>query len=314
MFTPLWPRKAENRTDDPFVSARWNAREPEPEKRGVSNEIGVNHGASTKKRTSTPRRYGIPVIISILLAVLAGLAICPSANGCAGTIGCPGIHSITSIIFPNSILPRYPGDVRIQDTLLRLAGIVPLRDYALEADGGSVDDALTTPRNTWEFSKTYPIEAIRESLRVGDCWSIGAPMGQIGLSLAMPIRPRRVTIDHLHYLTAAKVGEAPKSMSLWGVVDGIRNMEIVESLKAARNIGLNDTAGPSIGGRHTYIRLTAFDYVIPSDFATQTFPVFDHIMESDLDVGVVVLEITENYGAETTCLYRVRVHGDPQEL
>ena len=190
-----------------------------------------------------------------------------------------------------------------------LGGVIQLRDFALEADGGSIDYSVTTGGRVWSFGSMAPEVAIQEPFRVGQCWKVVGSTAQLGLSLAEPIYPTNVTIKHIPHYSAADIGQAPQNITLWGVVEGAANIRIVEQLQNDGVISASDLVGPSIRGEYHYIRIADFRYTVPSDFHLQTFEVSHHILTSMLKFGIIVVEVHSNWGSVSTCVYRVMIHG-----
>ena len=62
--------------------------------------------------------------------------------------------------------------------------------------------------------------------------------------------------------------------------------------------------------RSPYLPLAVIEYDIYRDDPTQSFEVFEVVRSTEAYFRVVVLEIVANWGAASTCLYRVRVHGN----
>ncbi|KAI0083224.1 hypothetical protein BDY19DRAFT_900599 [Irpex rosettiformis] len=197
---------------------------------------------------------------------------------------------------------------RVQEILQ--AAAITRRDFALKTNGGVIACSFTTNCPFWPFSLWTPTLslAITESDRTGDCWLVHAQHAQIGVVLSQPVYPTHVTIDHA-LNQVADVNEAPRSMILWGLVDGESNWARFKSLDI---IATGDGISTSPLSRQTqkFVPLASFVYDV-SRSPSQTFAVFDHIRLSRMDFTTVVLEIRNNWGSEKTCLYRMRIHGEP---
>ncbi|KAI0340553.1 hypothetical protein BDW22DRAFT_1408443 [Trametopsis cervina] len=179
------------------------------------------------------------------------------------------------------------------------------RDFALEADGGMVECSLTTgcfPWSTYGWGSS-PTRAITEDVRIGQCWLVHSPHARLGVVLAEPIYPTHVTIDHVPRQLAADIGEAPHAMTLWGVVDGQENLSRYTAMSLNAEL-----EGASTMKQYFVIPLASFEYDITRS-PSQSFPIYDHIRQSGMDFGIVVLEIRSNWGSQKSCLYRLRVHG-----
>ena len=188
-----------------------------------------------------------------------------------------------------------------------------MRDFALHADGGQVVCALTSgcflsaAINMWNS----PHVAISEGTQIGQCWTFPSPTFQLGVLLPVPIIPTHITIDHIPRALAANIGQAPRSIILWGIVDGPANEERARGVDQASILSsLPHRRGPPLAARWEYICIAAFEYDIYAAHSTQTFPVLDYVKSAALDFSVVVMEVASNWGAEKTCIYRMRVHGE----
>ncbi|OSC96424.1 Sad1/UNC-like protein [Trametes coccinea BRFM310] len=181
-------------------------------------------------------------------------------------------------------------------------------------------DSLTIPhphRATKAPVTSRPPEfALQDDMRVGNCWKTDTRNAQLAVVLPQLVYPTHITVDHIPTEIAANVGEAPKNMLVWGVIDG--------KLNRARYLNLlsSDEPIPSADGRfapphaggYSYVLLSTFQYDLAAPSHVQTFPVDPRIVKSRMYFGIVVFEIVDNWGSPTTCLYRVRVHGDPVDL
>ncbi|OSC99349.1 hypothetical protein PYCCODRAFT_1343710, partial [Trametes coccinea BRFM310] len=189
---------------------------------------------------------------------------------------------------------------------------VPMRDYALAADGGMVYGELT-----WSFhdmhAASFPELVLDDDTRAGHCWSFSGSRAQVAISLPEFIYPTHVTIDHIPGAIAADIGQAPRRMVLWGVVDGAANRKRYQN--KLDDIRANNTLGrdhpPLTKDGYLFIQLSNFVYNITNTRNVQTFALRDDLRdpELDLNIGLLVLEVVDNWGSDSTCVYRVRIHG-----
>ncbi|TFK80344.1 hypothetical protein K466DRAFT_504052 [Polyporus arcularius HHB13444] len=193
------------------------------------------------------------------------------------------------------------------------------RDFALHADGGRVLPELTKVAKgggwTQSSSGSSPEYAITDDSRIGHCWSIPGSAAQLGIQLSQMIFPTHVSIDHIPLEIAADIGQAPRTVVLWGALDGSvnesRRRHAFASSKVPVPALLYGRTAPKTTSRHKFILLGSFEYDIRGTYAVQTYPLDWCVVDSDLYFGVVVLEILDNWGGNATCLYRARVHGEP---
>ncbi len=186
-----------------------------------------------------------------------------------------------------------------------------LRDYALKANGGRVALQLTSGNRGFLASREDdPSLAIDDDVHAGRCWSFNLLPCQLGIRLPHMLYPSHVTVEHLPKSLAVDIGQAPRNMTLWEIVDGRGNSDIFERLSATDLPGY-DQRTPTIARDLLWAPLASFSYNVDDDDPVQTFPVSAPIVGSGMTFGVVAIEILDNWGSDTTCLYRVRIHGSP---
>lgn len=215
-------------------------------------------------------------------------------------------------------ITRYVEDKLALTTAAVLArisrGLVPLRDFALAADGGEIVPGLTSAsKRGQKHTSNTPQQVLNEDIRVGSCWRMPNAVGQVGISIPMTIHPTNITVDHIPKEIASDIGQAPREMVLWGVMDGSANTERYDDhfaeLWPIAKVHQRSTPTLTMGQR--FIPVAKFTYDIHGPLPIQTFPVHQEVLASGLDFGVFVLEVLSNWGSDSTCLYRVRLHGTP---
>ncbi|KAI0644318.1 UNC-like C-terminal-domain-containing protein, partial [Trametes meyenii] len=193
---------------------------------------------------------------------------------------------------------------------------VGLRDFALRAHGAAVLSELTSahltaPTSALKTLANSPDAVLDDDFRIGHCWSLPNGTGQLGVRLSEIIYPTHVTIDHIAAEVATDPGTAPQTMTLWGGVDGTTNEGRLSKINAEATTSSMGYEGPPVGLGYVYVALATFEYDIYSASTVQTFPLDKHITQSGMDFGIVVLEVKSNWGGKETCVYRLRVHGQP---
>ncbi|WKY16326.1 hypothetical protein Q1695_001195 [Nippostrongylus brasiliensis] len=169
-------------------------------------------------------------------------------------------------------------------------------DFALESAGASIISTRCSENyNTysrlekiWDIPLWYSsygprtvIQRNSKTLFPGECWSFKGPVGYITISLSHAINVTSISYEHIgaHQTPNGERPSAPKNFKIW--------------------------AYKSEADMATRVLLGEFVYDIKSTplqfFVIKTQP--------DYPVKIIEMEVTSNYGAEYTSLYRLRVHG-----
>ncbi|XP_062331366.1 SUN domain-containing protein 1 [Osmerus eperlanus] len=170
-----------------------------------------------------------------------------------------------------------------------------LVDYALESGGGSIMSTRcseTYETKTalmslfglplWYFSQS-PRVVIQPDINPGNCWSFRGSSGYLVIRLSMKIRPSAFSMEHIPKALSptGRISSAPRQFTVYGLDD--------ESQEEGKLLG-------------------NYTYVEDGD-ALQTYPVSEENVDA---YQIVEIRVLSNWGhQEYTCLYRVRVHGEP---
>ncbi|CAM0136365.1 Sad1 and UNC84 domain-containing protein [Umbelopsis sp. WA50703] len=199
-------------------------------------------------------------------------------------------------------------DRKINDALLKYhQDYLSIPDYALASSGARIIPRLTS--STYEIEpadgvkrmihKIMPLRdtssaiiALNPDTKVGQCWPMQGSNGSIGILLSKTITVTGVTIEHAGKQVLPDRRSAPKDFAVWAVYgDNLGQIQ-------------GDTFGEQ--SQHS-VELATGQYDAEDESALQTFAV-DHKKPT----RAVVIRINSNWGhPEYTCLYRVRIHGEP---
>ncbi|KAI6024144.1 hypothetical protein PISMIDRAFT_25540 [Pisolithus microcarpus 441] len=180
-------------------------------------------------------------------------------------------------------------------------------------DGGSIDivtafdfaslDAgayhLPAITSGGEFSpRSSPDQALTPILDDGGCWLLPHVTGHLGIRLARPIAVTHFSIEHAAMPTMNHRREAPRSMVLWGFLEGVSNIERFRGSPQLRGLSYSQPAAEvtkackEANPHGFFVELAHVSYG-PFDEANnrQTFPVYPDVRAAGLDFGIVVLEI-----------------------
>lgn len=142
----------------------------------------------------------------------------------------------------------------------------------------------------------------------GDCWCAAPnPMrgyARLGVSLPRYMYPKQVTVEHapMSMSPTGNIGNAPRNIELWAETD--------QPIKPHYGQGHNKCLDPGDLQGHGYVCLGAFKYNVHASNHVQTF---DLDAELSVPTSRVVVQVTSNWGAPNTCIYRIRLHGDDAE-
>mmetsp|Transcript_2232 Transcript_2232/g.4079 ORF Transcript_2232/g.4079 Transcript_2232/m.4079 type:complete len:576 (+) Transcript_2232:38-1765(+) len=178
-----------------------------------------------------------------------------------------------------------------------------LVDYALRSAGGKVLASSPTrggkvkTKNIFQYlrlpSKVLnqpPELALTPGISLGRCWAMDGGSGWILIKLLKPIVPTKISLEHASRDVVVDVESMPKSFEVYGT-----NSTAVAGGKEPPS---EDTLVKLGSGAYDKDGLSLQQYDLTTD-ATKS--VFKHIF----------FKLISNYGAPHTCLYRVRVHGNP---
>jgi hypothetical protein len=132
------------------------------------------------------------------------------------------------------------------------------------------------------------------------CWCFLGPTGHITLELLHPVYVNNITVSHS--LTDHR--SAPNNLVLWAIVPRA-NAESLLEVKAMSQLPTSlqksQTMFPiAIGG---------FQFDVQKGGQNQTFELDSAFAKASMKVDRVLLQILSNWGASSTCLYGIRIHG-----
>ncbi|KAG1859439.1 hypothetical protein C8R48DRAFT_605602 [Suillus tomentosus] len=224
------------------------------------------------------------------------------------------------------------------DSVQRPSLAQPQRDFALRGAGAEIIEQLTSsthqlPAKTvrswfseallgWDLSYSSinpPTVVIDGDLSIGNCWSFLGSTGSLAMRFSEKIYIANITIYHVASNLIAKmdVQKAPRQIILWGILD---SPEHVESAVRHNNAStfLCRASCLAVGTQHNcrvahppLFRLANIMYDLHSR---------EHIQYSEVDSAIyadhdhlsfqqILLEIQDNWGADSTCIYGVSIHG-----
>lgn len=179
---------------------------------------------------------------------------------------------------------------------------------------------------TFQLEELAPAAVLFSWEEPGDCWcSAASEMGKAQVGVLMPYRiyPSKLTVEHVPKQGTLDPASAPKWMEVWiEVNDDEKRIAVAQ----ARNQLLDtpfypyssDTSSSSPGGTACstmpvgpgFVCVGKFIYNVNAVNHIQTFDLDIDLQELGVPVKKAVVRVTENWGQEWTCLYRLRMHGE----
>ncbi|KAH6614208.1 UNC-like C-terminal-domain-containing protein [Boeremia exigua] len=153
-----------------------------------------------------------------------------------------------------------------------------------------------------------PKAALSKWDEFGECWCAAPnPMkgyARLGVSLPRYMFPKQVTVEHapMSMSPTGNIEKAPRNIELWAETD----QPIEQHYGHSHNKCLDPGDLRELG----YVCLGSFKYNIHASNHVQTF---DLDAQLTVPTSKVVVQVTSNWGAPNTCIYRVRLHGDDAE-
>lgn len=199
---------------------------------------------------------------------------------------------------------RVVGEV-IDESVARLhADQTDKADYALYALGARVlyaSSSMMLARTPNMLQKLLGVEGskvpqkrvetmmMQGNMKPGECWPMEGPQGFALLSLKQPITVESFSIEHPLKGVNPCVDSTPKTVKLYGI-----NGDLDPKSRMLETDDLDKDL------------LATLEYDI-NGYSLQEAAVQSPSKEHQL----VLMEVESNYGAEYTCLYRLRIHGQP---
>ncbi len=150
-----------------------------------------------------------------------------------------------------------------------------------------------------------PKAALTKWEEPGDCWC-SAPdaqrkgQAQLAVALGRPMIPNQITIEHvpMKMVPSANIENAPRDVELW--------VETDEPV-TFRYSHMENQCQPGPAG---WKCVGVFKYNIHANNYVQTF---DLDATTTAPISKAMVRVVTNWGADHTCLYRLRLHGDAME-
>lgn len=232
-------------------------------------------------------------------------------------------HNVPAIIFPDDVISLRVSEV--EHRVDRLESVPPPpRNFAVGGDGAVILKAFTSPTYVPvdnpvpsifgpRSSQLPPSTLLDDSVAVGRCWEFVGQQGHIGIGLTENAYIRSISLDHAHpsLTKSTSARKAPQDFLLWGLYPSEHAEVLPAQTQPASYFLLSRSFPAGISLNDRFILLVNGSYDTFSPTTRQYFNVSPSLWQTlPAPVGIVVLEILNNWGASSTCIYSVGIHGE----
>ncbi|EME78826.1 uncharacterized protein MYCFIDRAFT_199933 [Pseudocercospora fijiensis CIRAD86] len=203
-------------------------------------------------------------------------------------------------------------------------------NYLSVGSGAAIDPRTTSktqhPSNTWYYwlgtkfgiwtqVPNPPSSAIQAWDETTQCWCSANSTehrAQLGVRLSRKIWPTELTIEHAPAMATRNIAAAPKDFEVWFELDPAEADRIYEEIggKTSRFAGDRPCSSTPPDDLRPWACLMTDWYDIDSHNFVQSFKFFPDMQSHGISTNRVVFRVTDNWGADHTCMYRWRLAGE----
>jgi len=205
-----------------------------------------------------------------------------------------------------------------RNTELRLRSV----NYFSHTLGATVHPKYTSPthprqlgglwqwvnRNLYDYQgrgHPSPFRVLTPWEEASDCWCAAASndkgKAQIGVIIPRAMNPTSITIEHMPSTGTLDIGAAPKEFEVW--VRSRASADTPQSYNSHLGCGEAPESGLVCIGKASY-----------------DIHALNHVQNFDLEgvddaigfVDFAIIRVINNWGQDWTCIYRIRLHGEPE--
>ena len=169
-----------------------------------------------------------------------------------------------------------------------------------------------------------PIHAILPWFDIGDCWCAPSSRGKLQLAVMLPRRiyPTELVVEHVPKGEVRDIGSTPKEIELWiSIEDAVIREQVMDAVlthfpdiyKGASQRGKGPDTVKALA--ESFVPIGRWTYDVHAANHVQSFAVpVDLEGLGDTTTNRAVVRANSNWGStDSTCLYRVKLHGrDPE--
>ncbi|KXT16574.1 hypothetical protein AC579_6299 [Pseudocercospora musae] len=203
-------------------------------------------------------------------------------------------------------------------------------NYLSPGNGAAIDPHTTSktkqPHDGWWYKlhakigwltqyPNPPSAAIQPWEENTQCWcsaNSSEHRAQLGVRLGYTIFPTELTIEHAPALATRDIAAAPKDFEVWVELDPAEAPRIYEDLggQISRFSGDRPCSSTPPDDVRAWVCLMTDWYDTSSHNFVQSFKFYPDMQSYGISTSRVVIRVTDNYGADHTCMYRWRLTGE----
>lgn len=171
---------------------------------------------------------------------------------------------------------------------------------------------LLSQRRPVEIATKIPAIVLESQLMLGDCWEFQGRQGHLAIRLPQVSRLTALSVHYFpfHELSLQGQLQAPRTVVVWGLVPS-PDVALISSFPEPHRpptAFLRPGRPLPVGIRPSdvFVRLVEVTFDVHSRRRRQTFNL-DYAAHFRFEV--VVFEVTDNWGGDSTCTYHVGLHG-----
>ena len=148
------------------------------------------------------------------------------------------------------------------------------------------------------------------------CWSFAGFPGELAIALASPAYLTHVAIEHVP--TESRLSSAPRDVVVWGLIEGednqrkiLQSNDLIPKLLSylPHHIGHIIPHPSASSNAYHFLPIATFQYSIRSPDLYEIFDIFQEVQDLEIDFGIIVLQIMNNWGYFETHLHHIGILG-----
>lgn len=224
---------------------------------------------------------------------------------------------------------RTMGMARASHLVRNLEDSMKQVNYFSPGHGALIDPHLTTPTHghatsllgklkwaagfaSFNMPEVYlnpPIAALTSWQESAQCWC-STPQTQLGIRLGHKVYPDKIIVEHIPAGGTLDAKAAPRKLEFWAQLDSVNEAQRIQHL-LDKHVHISEAyeCGQPPTNQKNWVCLGRNEYDIEHFFYAQEFYLHGYWENIAFTTSRMVVRVNENWGADHTCIYRVRMVG-----